>query len=93
MIFSSKPGFLALMAPAGRMSLTVYIGESVLLSLLFCGFGLGFFADWGAFGVMLAGIGSWIVLSVFALLWTKRFSQGPLEVVLARMTGKQKHAN
>jgi uncharacterized protein len=92
MIFSRKPGFLVLMAPAGRMSLTVYIGESVLLSLLFCGFGLGFFADWGAFGVVLAGIGSWIVLSLFALLWTKRFSQGPLEVVLARMTGKQNYA-
>lgn len=90
-VLARQPGFLATMAPAGRMSLTVYIGESVLLTLLFCGYGLGFFGDWGAFGVMLAAIGSWVVLSFFALLWAQRFSQGPLEMVLARMTGKHKH--
>ena len=87
-----KPGFLSVMAPAGRMSLTVYIGESALLSLVFTAYGLGYFGQWGAFPVVLAGIASWALLSIFALLWMKRFSQGPLERVLALITGKKQSA-
>jgi uncharacterized protein len=88
-----KPHFLSIMAPAGRMSLTVYIGESALLSLLFAGYGLGYFGQWGAFPVVLASIASWALLSTFAWLWMKKFSQGPLEGVLAIITGKKRVAH
>ena len=83
-----KPRFLAIMAPAGRMSLTVYIGESALLSVVFAAYGMGYFGQWGALPVVLTSIASWAILSIFALLWMRRFSQGPLEIVLAWMTGK-----
>ena len=81
-------GFLAVMAPAGRMSLTVYIGESALLSLVFAGYGLGFFGHWGALPVVLTSIASWALLSVFAWLWMRRYRQGPLEFILSRLTGR-----
>jgi uncharacterized protein len=84
-----KPHFLSVMEPAGRMSLTVYIGESALLSVIFAGYGLGYFGQWGALPVVLTGIASWAVLSIFAWLWMKRFNQGPLERVLAIITGKK----
>ena len=84
-----KPNFLSVMEPAGRMSLTVYIGESALLSVIFAGYGLGYFGQWGALPVVLTSIASWAVLSIFAWLWMKRFNQGPLERVLALMTGKK----
>ena len=84
-----SPNFLSVMAPAGRMSLTVYIGESALLSLVFTAYGLGHFGQWGAFPVVMTAIASWVVLSVFAWLWLKRFNQGPLERVLALITGKK----
>jgi uncharacterized protein len=84
-----KPGFLSIAAPAGRMSLTVYIGESVLMSLVFTAYGLGYFGQWGAFPVVMTAIASWALLSVFAWLWMKRFSQGPLERALALITGKK----
>lgn len=87
-----NPRFLSVMAPAGRMSLTVYIGESAILSLLFSAYGLDYFAKWGAFPVVLTAIASWAVLSVFAWLWMKRFSQGPLERILALITGKKQAA-
>ena len=87
-----RSSFLAFMAPAGRMSLTVYIGESALLSLVFTAYGLDYFAKWGAFPVVLTAIGSWALLSVFAWLWMKRFNQGPLERVLAIITGKKQPA-
>jgi len=88
-LITRKPNFLAVMAPAGRMSLTVYIGESALLSLIFAGYGLGYFGQWGALPVVLASIASWAILSVFAWLWMKRFTQGPLERVFAIITGKK----
>ena len=90
LIIAHKPHFLSVMAPAGRMSLTVYIGESVVLSFLFAGYGLGYFGQWGAFPVVLASIASWAILSIFAWLWMKKFRQGPLEFVLAWMTGKNR---
>lgn len=90
LLLHRNPGFLSFMAPAGRMSLTVYIGESALLSIVFSAYGLGYFAKWGAFPVVLAGIASWALLSVFAWLWMKRFQRGPLEHLLAIITGKRK---
>lgn len=92
LMLARNPGFLSVMAPAGRMSLTVYIGESALLSLVFTAYGLGYFGQWGAFPVIATAIASWAVLSVFAWLWMKRFSQGPLERVLALITGKKQSA-
>lgn len=85
-ILTRKPTFLSSLTPAGRASLTVYIGESVLLSLLFCGYGLGFYGEWGALPVILAAIGSWVLLVLFARLWLNRFPRGPLEEVVARLT-------
>jgi uncharacterized protein len=85
-ILSRRPAFLRTLTPAGRASLTVYIGESVLLSLLFCGYGLGFYGEWGAFPVMLAAVLSWVLLVLFARLWLNRFPRGPLEEVVARLT-------
>lgn len=87
LVIAHKPNFLSIMAPAGRMSLTVYIGESALLSFLFAAYGLGYFGQWGVLYVVLASFASWAILSMFAWVWMKRFSQGPLESVLALMTG------
>ena len=89
LLLTRSPGFLSLMAPAGRMSLTVYIGESALLSLVFTAYGLGHFGQWGAFAVVMTAVASWVVLSAFAWLWLRRFSQGPLERVMALVTGRK----
>jgi len=89
LLLHRRPSFLAFMGPAGRMSLTVYIGESALMSLVFTAYGLDYFARWGAFPVVLTGIASWALLSAFAWLWMKRFSKGPLEFALAIITGKK----
>jgi len=88
LMLTRRPGFLAVMAPAGRMSLTVYLGESAGLSLLFFGYGLGFFGQWGALAVVASGIASWVALSAFSWWWMQRFTRGPLEWVLALMTGR-----
>ena len=84
---TKRPGLLRAASPAGRASLTVYIGESVVLSLLFCGYGLGFFGDWGAFAVLTSAVLTYVVLALGAGVWLRRFPQGPLEIVAARLTG------
>ena len=84
---SRRPNFLAWVTPAGRMSLTVYIGESTLLSLVFAAYGLGSFGQWKALPVVATGIASWGLLLVLAGWWRKHFARGPLEWVLAVLAG------
>jgi uncharacterized protein len=79
-----RPGLLRIFRPAGRMSLTGYVGESVLLALIFCGFGLGLMGQLGAGAVTVIALAVWLLLDVFAQLWQKRFEHGPLESLLRR---------
>jgi uncharacterized protein len=76
------PNVLQWCRRAGRMSLTGYLGESILLSLIFCGYGLGWFGKLGAATVMLVAIGVWLLLDVFAQWWQRRAQYGPFEWVL-----------
>jgi uncharacterized protein len=87
---SRRPGLLAITQAAGRSSLSLYIGESVLLSLLFCGYGLGMFGQWGAFAVVLSGVAAWLLLEILAKAWLDWFPQAPLERLLARLTGHRR---
>jgi uncharacterized protein len=73
---------LAFFRPAGRMSLTGYLGESLLLSLLFAAYGAGLYGKLGAAAVALAALLVWAVLDLFAHLIQKRWASGPLESLL-----------
>lgn len=84
----NRPRILATIQDSGRASLTIYIGESFVLSLLFCGWGFGLFAQLGAAAVTTVAILTWIALVVAMHLWLGRFRQGPLETLMARWTGK-----
>jgi uncharacterized protein len=81
-----SPDGLRVFRSAGRMSLTGYLGESILLSLIFCGYGGALFGEVGVAVAMLIGIGVWAALDGFSHLWLKRFDQGPFEMVLRRIT-------
>lgn len=71
-----------LLAPVGRLSLTMYVGQNVLLGFLFYGYGLGLYGL-AAFPAALVG------LAVYALLVgvSHRVSYGPLEVLWRRLSG------
>lgn len=73
---------LRLVEPAGRMSLTGYLGESILLCAIFCGWGLGLLGQLGAFHAALVALAVWLALDVFAHLWLHRYTYGPFEWVL-----------
>ncbi len=75
---------------AGRMSLTGYIGESILLSLIFCSYGLGLFGQLSAAMVMLIALLVWLLLDVFTHVWQRHFQYGPFEQFLRTWVGKGK---
>ena len=82
----SRPRVLAPLVPPGQASLTIYLGESVLLCVIFCGWGFGLFGTLGAAAVTGIAIACWAVLAVAMTLWLRRFSQGPLEWLVGRWT-------
>jgi uncharacterized protein len=68
--------------PAGRMSLTGYLGESILLAAIFCGWGLGLFGTLSLTQSLLVALGVWVALEVFAKQWLRSFAYGPFEWIL-----------
>ena len=71
---------------AGGSSLSIYLGQSILLSTLFAGYGLGL---WGAVDRATAtGISFAVTLALIGLvaIWRMRFALGPFEWVLRRIT-------
>jgi uncharacterized protein len=81
-----RPRILRFLAAPGRASLTIYLSESLLLCLIFCGWGLGLFGELGAAGETAIAFISWGTLAIAMTWWLKRFSQGPLEILVSRAT-------
>ncbi|HEX8826143.1 MAG TPA: DUF418 domain-containing protein [Archangium sp.] len=71
--------WLALLAPAGRMTLTNYILQSVLGALVFYGFGLGLFGRVGPSVALLITLGLCALQLLYSAWWLRHFQMGPLE--------------
>lgn len=70
---------LAPLARAGRMSLSLYIMQSIICTLLFYHFGFSLYGEIDVQTGTLIAIGIFIVQVIFAELWFIKFKQGPLE--------------
>jgi uncharacterized protein len=85
----AKPQAISWMAPAGKMSLTNYISQSVLTSIIFGAWGFGLFQELQIWSVLLLAISIWLTLTYLSTLWLKRFNQGPLEKLMGIVTSKK----
>jgi uncharacterized protein len=85
-LVEERPNLVMWMKPAGKMSLTIYISQSVITSLIFGPWGLGLFQDLQTWQVFLLAFGIWLLLSYLAAQWLKKFSQGPLEKLVSSLT-------
>ena len=72
----------AALRAAGRMSLTVYLGQSLLAGWVFGGWGLGWFGTVGDAGCLLLAPIVFAVSAAFAVLWLRAFRFGPAEWLL-----------
>ncbi|BCE02557.1 DUF418 domain-containing protein [Marinicellulosiphila megalodicopiae] len=70
-----------LLANAGRMAFTLYIMQSLLMTFVFYGWGLGLFGSLDRFQLWGVIICTWIIQLGFANLWLYYFKRGPLENV------------
>lgn len=77
---------LMFLAPYGKMSLTNYIGQSIIGSFMFYGWGLGWYKYFGHTYSLLLGI--CVVLAQYFLCrwWMQHHQRGPLEDIWRKLT-------
>lgn len=75
----------AFLAPLGRMSLTGYLGASLLGQVLFYGWGFKLMGQMGTLAVVTMAVAIAVLLTAFAHLWFRRFFYGPWEWLWRRL--------
>ena len=85
-LVEDKPHLVTWMKPAGKMSLTVYISQSIITSLIFSPWGLGLFQELQTWQVLILAFAIWGLLVYLAIKWLERFKQGPLEQLVNVLT-------
>ncbi|MEU8420180.1 DUF418 domain-containing protein [Micromonospora sp. NPDC048835] len=76
----------AMLAPAGRMSLSNYLGQSLLCVLVFTGVGLGLAGALAPPVVVLVAVTIYCVQLAASAAWMARFRYGPAEWLLRAWT-------
>ena len=74
------------LAPAGRMPLSNYLLQSVVMGALLSGWGLGWGATLARAELALLGLAIVLVQIVLSRLWIARFGTGPMETLWRRAT-------
>lgn len=75
-----------ILAPLGRMALTIYIMQTLLGIFLFYGVGLGMGGNIGPTVFFPIAIGMYLFQIVFSNWWFKYFNYGPLEWIWRMLT-------
>lgn len=70
----------------GRMSMTTYLMQSIIQSILFYGFGFGLYGTLSIENLILIALLIFIFQIVFAWIWLSYFKQGPVEMLWKRIT-------
>jgi uncharacterized protein len=76
---ASLAGGLRLLAPAGRMALTNYLAQSIILTLIFSGYGLGYFEQLSRAWQVPVVLGFYALQVAASHWWLARFRFGPME--------------
>ncbi len=71
---------------AGGSSLSIYLGQSIILSTLFSGYGFGLWEEVSRPVVVLMAVGVTGLLIVALSIWRTAFRLGPFEWLLRRIT-------
>jgi uncharacterized protein len=73
-------------AAAGQMALTNYVTQSVALSLIFYGYGLGLCGRLGSAGALVIGLTLYAGQMTFSRWWLSRYRFGPVEWLWRSLT-------
>ncbi len=83
------PAMLKVLSPIakmGRMSMTMYILQSVICTTIFYGYGFGLYDSIDVPTAVYIALGIYIIQVIIAELWLSKFRQGPLEAAVKRLT-------
>jgi uncharacterized protein len=84
---SRPPGpIMAKALKAGESSLSIYLGQSIILSTIFSGYGLGLWGSVDRLTAVAVALAVTVILIVVSAIWRFRFRLGPFEWVLRRIT-------
>lgn len=80
-ILALRPGgtLTSRVAAAGRMAFTNYLTTSIILSLLFDGYGMGLFGRWSRAELSAVAAALGLGMLLWSPLWLARFAYGPFE--------------
>ncbi len=78
--------FKIFMARGGTATLSAYLLQSLLLSLIFNSYGLGLFGKLGAASCIAIALIVSIFTLAFSSLWRKKFKLGPVEILFRAWT-------
>lgn len=67
------------LAAAGRLTLSNYLGTSLVMTAIFYGWGLGLFAHVPPAALLLFVLGGWLLILVWSKPYADRFALGPAE--------------
>jgi uncharacterized protein len=70
---------LASVAPLGRMALTSYLTQSIVLGFVFYGYGLGLFGRLGEAAALGVAVVLYVAQAIASALWLRRYRFGPVE--------------
>ena len=89
-VFVVKSGLLTpvtnALARVGQMAFTNYLTQSILASLIFYGFGLGFAGEFNRLGQQAVVWFVWAVQILWSIAWLSRFRFGPAEWLWRSLT-------
>ena len=74
---------LSLLSAAGRHSLSIYLGQSLVFSTLFSAWGFGLFQELSLLSVALIAVATWLALALLAQLNLRFRTRGPMEALLS----------
>lgn len=76
---SGRRGLLEWSVPAGRMALTNYLMQTILMSIIFYGWGFGLIGKLGLAFIFPLSLALFAVQVVYSRWWVERFRFGPVE--------------
>lgn len=74
------------LASVGRMAITNYLSHSLICTLIFFGYGLGFYGRIGTAAGVLLTVLIYLVQIPFSVFWLKHFRFGPMEWLWRTLT-------
>ncbi|MFF5996772.1 DUF418 domain-containing protein [Lysinibacillus sp. KU-BSD001] len=83
---------LSPLAKIGRMSMTMYILQSVICTTIFYNYGFGLYGKIDVPTAVYIALGIFVVQVIVAELWLSKFKQGPLEAAVKKLTYRKMYS-